>query len=128
MALSSSTDSSPFILGQPDGGRGCTLATHLWTREVLDVIEQCVNLPSETLQIVRHYLRQQCISRGCQTLNQLQLLVRIGGRAKSVLELFLLLLDEQGLDTSLQVIQCMTLMGAGVRKHPSKATGPLRWV
>jgi hypothetical protein len=46
------------------------------------------------------YLRQQCVSRGCQTLNQLQLLIRISGRAKSVLELLLLRLDEQGLDIS----------------------------
>jgi hypothetical protein len=50
--------------------------------------------------IVRHYLRQQCISRGCETLNQLQLLIRISGRANSVLELLLLRLDEQGLDIS----------------------------
>ncbi len=47
-----------------------------------------------------HCLRQQCISRGCRTLNQLQLLFGISGRAKSVLELLLLRLDEQGLDIS----------------------------
>ncbi len=82
--ISSSTDSSPFILGQPDGGRGCPLESTMWTREALEVIEQCVSLPGETSQIVRHYLRQQCISRGCETLNQLQLLIRISGRAKSV--------------------------------------------
>jgi hypothetical protein len=96
----SSTDSSPFILGQPDGGRGCPLASTMWTREALEVIEQCVNLPGETSQIVRHYLQQQCISRGCETLNQPQLLIRISGRAKSVLELLLLRLYEQGLDIS----------------------------
>ncbi len=74
----------------------------MWTREVLDVIEQCVSLPGETSQIVWHYLRQQCISRGCrcQTLYQLQLPVRIGGRGTSVLELFLLRLDERGIDIS----------------------------
>jgi hypothetical protein len=72
----------------------------MWTREALEVIEQCVSLPGETSQIVRHYLRQQCISRGCETLNQLQLLIRISGRANSVLELLLLRLDEQGLDIS----------------------------
>ena len=98
--ISSSTDSSPFILGQPDGGRGCPLASTMWTREALEVIEQCVSLPGETSQIVRHYLRQQCISRGCETLNQLQLLIRISGRANSVLELLFLRLDEQGLDIS----------------------------
>ncbi len=98
--ISSSTDSSPFILGQPDGGRGCPLASTMWTREALEVIEQCVSLPGETSHIVRHYLRQQCISRGCETLNQLQLLIRISGRANSVLELLLLRLDEQGLDIS----------------------------
>ncbi len=67
----------------------------MWT---LEVIEQCVSLPGETSQTVRHYLRQQCISADCQTLNQLQLRIRISGRAKSVLELLLLRLDDQGLD------------------------------
>jgi hypothetical protein len=98
--ISSSMDSSHFILGQPDGGRGCPLASTMWTREALKFIEQCVSLPGETSQIVWHYLCQQYISRGCQTLNQLQLLIRISGRAKSVLELILLRLDEQGLDIS----------------------------
>ncbi len=65
--ISSSTDSSPFILGQPDGDRGCPLASTRWIREALEVIEQCVSLAGETSQIVRHYLRQQCISRGCET-------------------------------------------------------------
>ena len=50
--ISNSTDSSPFILGQPDGGRGCPLASTMWTRESLEVIEQCVSLPGETSQIV----------------------------------------------------------------------------
>ncbi len=45
-------------------------------------------------------LCQECASRGCQTLNQLQLLVRIGCKAESVPELFLLRPDEQGLDVS----------------------------
>ncbi len=74
----------------------------MWTLEALEAIEQCFSLPGETSQIVRHYLRQQCISRGCETLNQLQLLIRTshGGRANSVLELLLLRLDEQGLDIS----------------------------
>ncbi len=98
--ISSSTDSSPYILGQFDGGRGCPLASTMWTREALEVIEQCVSLPGETSQIVRHYLRQQCISRGCETLNQLQLLIRISGRTRSVLKLLLLRLDEQALDIS----------------------------
>jgi hypothetical protein len=99
-ALPGSMDSSPIILDQSTGGRGCPSATNLWTREVFEVMEQCVSLPGETSQIVLHSLRQQCISRGCRTLNQLQRLVRIAGRAKSVLELFLLRLDEQGLDIS----------------------------
>ena len=60
--ISSSTDSSPFILGRPDGDRGCPLVSTMWTREALEVIEQCVSLPGETSQIVRPYIRQQCIS------------------------------------------------------------------
>ena len=46
------------------------------------------------------YLRMQCTVHGCKALNQLQLLHRLGRRAESVLELFLLPLDEQGLEIS----------------------------
>ncbi len=46
-----------------------------------------------------HYLRQQCHVHGCHTLNQLQLLLRVG-RADTVLELLLARLDEQGLEIS----------------------------
>ncbi len=42
-----------------------------------------------------HYLRQQCAAHGCHTLNQLQLLLRVG-KADTVLELLLARLDEQG--------------------------------
>ena len=65
-------DTSPIILGQPEGGRGCPSAISLWTREVFDVIEQCVSLPGEISRIVTHYMQEQ-------------------------LELFLLRMDEQGL-------------------------------
>jgi hypothetical protein len=93
-------DTSPIILGQPEGGRGCPSAISLWTREVFDVIEQCVNLPGEISRIVTHCMKKQCVAHGCHTLNQLQLLLRVGGKADSVLELFLLRLDEQGLEIS----------------------------
>ncbi len=55
------------------------------SRSLRLMIEQCVSLPGETSQIVRHYLRKQG---------------NVSGRAKSVLELLLLRLDEQGLDIS----------------------------
>ena len=93
-------DSSPIIVDQSVGGRGCPLAVDLWTRAVLEVLEQCVSLPGEISQIVTHHLKQQCIAHGCYTLNQLQLLLRVTSKAKSVLELFLSRLDEQGLEIS----------------------------
>ena len=56
-ALPGSMDSSPILQDQSDGGRGCPLATHLWIREALEVLEQCVSLPCEISRIVVHYLR-----------------------------------------------------------------------
>ena len=97
--LPGSMDSSPIILDQPDGGRGCPLAANLWIREALDVLEQCISLPGEISRIVLRHLTQQCNAHGCRTLNQLQLLLRVG-RADTVLELLLTRLDEQGLDIS----------------------------
>jgi hypothetical protein len=47
--LSGSMDSSPIMLDQSNGGRGCPSATNLWIREALDVMEQCVSLPGEIL-------------------------------------------------------------------------------
>ena len=35
--ISSSTDSSPFILGRPDGGRGCPLASTMWTPTIWEL-------------------------------------------------------------------------------------------
>ena len=42
-----SMDSSPIILDQSDGGRGCPLATDLCICEALDVLEQCISVPGE---------------------------------------------------------------------------------
>ena len=98
-ALPGSMDSSPIMLDQSDGGRGCPSALHVWIHEALDVLEQCVSLPGEISRIVMHYLKQQCVAHGCHTLNQLQLLLRVG-KADTVLELLLARLDEQGLEIS----------------------------
>jgi len=99
-ALPRSLDGSPMLLDHSEAGRGCPSATAIWLREVLDVLEQCVSLPGVISQIVRRHLQQLCISHGCHTLNQLQQLLRVRGRADTVLELFLLRLDEQGLEIS----------------------------
>jgi hypothetical protein len=40
-----------MILDVADGGRGCPSAVVLWTREVYEVIEQCVSLPGKISQI-----------------------------------------------------------------------------
>jgi hypothetical protein len=53
--LSGSIDSSPMILSVDDGGRGRSSAVDLWTREVYEVLEQCVGLPCEISQITTHY-------------------------------------------------------------------------
>ncbi len=98
--LPGSIDSSPIILDKADGGRGCPFAVDMWTREVYEVLEQYVTVPGEISRIMIHYLEQQCIARGCHALNQLQLLLRVRGNTETVLERFLLQLNERGLEIS----------------------------
>ena len=66
----------------------------MWTRAVLEVLEQSVGLPGEISEMVLQHLQRQCTAYGCQTLNQLQLMLRVSGKAETVLELFLQRLDE----------------------------------
>jgi hypothetical protein len=72
----------------------------MWTREVYEVLEQCATVTGEISRIMMHYLEPQCIAHGCYALNQLQLLLRVRGNAETVLERFLLRLDERGLEIS----------------------------
>ena len=98
--LPRSADGSPFLLDQSHAGRGCPSATGMWTRAVLEVLEQSVGLPGEISEMVLQHLQRQCTAYGCQTLNQLQLMLRVSGKAETVLELFLQRLDEYGLEIS----------------------------
>ena len=98
--LPRSADNSPFILDESHAGRDCPSATGMWIRAVLDVFDQSVSLPGEISEMVIKQLRRQCNAFGCQTLNQLQLMLRVSGSAETVLELFLQRLDEQGLEIS----------------------------
>ena len=95
-------DATPMILSTNDGGRDCPSACEVWIRDVLDLYDQCLSLPGEISQLCSYFLHQTCISRGCWTLNQLQRILRINGRADptSVTELLMLRLNEQGLDIS----------------------------
>jgi hypothetical protein len=70
----------------------------MWAREILAMYEQCLSLPGVISQMVGQYLRQQCTSHGCHTLNQLQYLLQISKTTYTVLELFLLRLNEQELE------------------------------
>ena len=75
----------------------------VWGNDVLDLLDQCIRLPGEISQFTLHQLQQSCWDRGCPgfaTLDQLQRILRIGGRAESVVELFLQRLDELGLKVS----------------------------
>ena len=97
-----SADATPMILSDDDAGRACPSAIEIWTRDVLDLYDQCMCLPGEISQLAMYCLHQTCLDHGCWTLNQLQRLIRIGGRpdATSVIELLMLRLDEQGLEVS----------------------------
>ena len=98
--LSPSLDSSVMLLSLQDGGRGCPSAIQVWGNDVLELLDQCIRLPGEISQLTLHQLRQSCRDRGCATLDQLQRILRIGGRAESVVELLLQRLDELGLNVS----------------------------
>ena len=97
---SRSSDSSPMSLCRRDGGRECPSAIEVWTRDVLDLLDQCISLPGEIASIALYRLQDACQSWGCLTLDQLQRMLRIGGRADSIIELLLQRLDEQGLEVS----------------------------
>jgi hypothetical protein len=73
--LPRSADGSPFLLDQSHAGRGCPSATEMWTRAVLEVLEQSVGLPGEISEMVIKHLQRQCTAYGCHTLNQLQLIL-----------------------------------------------------
>ncbi len=66
----------------------------------MDTLDQCLSLPGEIAQIVRHYLLQQCIAHGCVALNQLKYLLQVGEHMETMLEKLLLRLNEQGLEVS----------------------------
>ena len=99
-ALPRSADGSPMIVDHSHGGRGCPSATGMWIRAVHEVLDQSISVPGEISEMVVQYLKRQCTAYGCQTLNQLQLMLRLIVRADSVPELFLQRLDEQGLEAS----------------------------
>ena len=95
-----SSDGSLMLLSYADGGRECPSAIEVWIRDALDLLDQCLSLPGEISQIARYHLQRSCQDRGCASLDQLQRILRIGGRAQTVVELLLQRLDEQGLEVS----------------------------
>jgi hypothetical protein len=97
-----SADATPMILSSEDGGRDCPSACEVWIRDALDLYDQCLSLPGEISRLSLYFLQQTCLAHGCWTLNQLQRILRIGGRPESasVVELLMLRLDEQGLEVS----------------------------
>ena len=88
-----------MILSDDDAGRDCPSAIEVWTRDALDLYDQCMSLPGETSQLARYFSHQTCLDHGCWTLNQLQRLMRIGGRPDAT-SVIMLQLDEQGLEVS----------------------------
>jgi hypothetical protein len=64
------------------------------------MLEQCLSLPGEISQIIEQRLYIQCTNKGCSAINQLQQLISIRRIAESSFELFLQLLNAQGLEIS----------------------------
>ena len=69
-----------MILSNDYAGRDCPLAIEGWTRDALDLYEQCMSLPGEISQLAMYVLHQTCLDHGCWALHQLQRLMRIEGR------------------------------------------------
>ncbi len=100
----------------------------MWAREILDMYEQCLSLPGKISQMFGQNLRQQCTLHCCHTLSQLQYLLQIYETTKALLEIFLLRLNEQGLeipnpwesnhDESLIEVFWPRLHGAWLEKSP----------
>ena len=95
-------DASPILSANDDGGRECPSVIKVWTREVLTVYKQCLFLPGEVSQIMKHHLYQPFLDHGCVSPSQLQQLLRVSGQTHfhSAIALLLLCLDEQGLKVS----------------------------
>ncbi len=72
-------------------GEGCPSAAEVWAchveklYDVLDLLEQCINLPGNVAQIVLSQLQQTYAASDHRsyTVNQLQYLLWVGGRAAS---------------------------------------------
>ncbi len=86
--LSRGTDGSLFILDQSAGGRGCPSATKMWAREILDMYEQCLSLPTLPDKISQITIPAAAMRLAC--LNQLLVLslLQISETTETVLEPF----------------------------------------
>ena len=84
-----------MILSDDYPGRDCPSSIEVWTCDALDLYDQFMSLPGDISQLSMYFLHQTCLDHRCWTLNQLQRLMRIGGRpdATSVIELLMLRLD-----------------------------------
>ncbi len=71
-----STDDSLFRVGRNHGGRGCPSALGVWISEATSLISHCLRKPRVVAQLMVDDLQRACASRGCQTLFQLQRMVR----------------------------------------------------
>ncbi len=72
----------------------------VWITETVGLISQCVRLPGVVAQLTIGDLQRACISRGCQTLYQLQGMVRLvpSREIKIRVEMLVNRLDRAGLD------------------------------
>ena len=100
--LPKSTDDSLFRIGRGHGGPGCPSALSVWIIDATSLISQCMRKPGVIAQLMVDDLQRACASHGCQTLFQLQRMIRmISTRAiKSRTELLLSRLDGVGLDVT----------------------------
>ena len=100
--LPRSTDDSFFRVSRGQGGRGCPSALSVWITETVGLTSQCVRVPGVVAQLTIEDLQRACVLRGCQTLYQLQRMVRLvpSRKIKTRVEMLVSRLDGAGLDVT----------------------------
>ena len=56
-----SADATRMILSYDDAGKGCPLEIEVWTRDALDLYNQCLSLLGEISQLSLYFLHQTCL-------------------------------------------------------------------
>jgi hypothetical protein len=118
-------DSAAMRLTRKMAGKASPSARVLWMKDVESLLAQCTSTPGLIAEIVALEVSRTCQKQCCQTLPQLQRMLRLPCvAATSVLELFVRRCDQSGLD--LCSVFCST-MGSSSMPLISEVLWPSLW-